>query len=163
MIMTVLKCPIAGCGFATADVDVVGAAAILNVHATIHVPTATPCVATPRASKLERPKLHLNSTIEDWNAFIRRWATYRTGSNILDDAASGQLLECTGEQLGNIVLRAVPDFTSLTLDDAIKKLKTLAVIPVALGVMRSGLLAMCQDPDEPFRTFALLIFEVGLV
>ena len=35
-LMTVLTCPIAGCGFATPDVDVVGAAAVLNLHALAH-------------------------------------------------------------------------------------------------------------------------------
>lgn len=35
-----------------------------------------------------------------------------------------------------------------------KTLKALAVIPVALGVVRSELMAMQQDPEEPFRTFA---------
>jgi len=40
--MTILTCPIPGCGFATQDVDVIGAAAILNVHANLHVATNTP-------------------------------------------------------------------------------------------------------------------------
>ena len=35
----------------------------------------------------------------------------------------------------------------------------MAVIPVALGVVRSELLAMRQDPDEPFRTFAARVQE----
>jgi len=41
-------------------------------------------------------------------------------------------------------------FTSKPLIDALKTLKTLAVVPVAIGVVRSELLAMRQDPDEPF-------------
>lgn len=154
--MTVLSCPIPGCGFTTEDVDVIGAAAIMNVHSHIHAATNAPRPAGPaiRAPKLERPKLQMNSTTEDWNAFVRRWETYRTGSSIPDNVASGQLLECTEEQLGNIVLRAKPNFTTLPLNDALTALKKLAVIPVALGVVRSELLAMRQDPDEPFRTFA---------
>jgi len=103
--MTILTCPIAGCGFATEDVDVIGAADILNVHSHIHAAAAPPAQAAPapRAPRLECPKLQLNSTSEDWNAFIRRWDTFRVGSRISDEAASGQLLECTSEQLGNIV------------------------------------------------------------
>ena len=78
--MVVLDCPIPGCGFQTNDVDVIGAAAILNVHAHAHA-TASP--APPpfhRAPKLERPKIGLNASTEDWNAFIRRWDTFRVGS-----------------------------------------------------------------------------------
>ena len=33
-------------------------------------------------------------------------------------------------------------------------LRSLAVIPVALGVLRSELDAMIQDPDQTFRAFA---------
>ena len=150
-----LTCPITGCGYATEDVDVVGAAALLNVHAHIHATTphqATPTVS--RAPKLERPKLGLNATTEDWNAFIRRWDTFRTGSGISDNDASTQLLECANEQLGNIILRADPAFTTRPLAEALQRFKSLAVIPVALGVLRADLAAMRQDPDEPFRTFA---------
>ena len=93
--MTVLTCPIPGCGFSTEDIDVVGAAAILNVHSHMHI--TVPAQQLPplvRGPKLDRPKLHLTSTNEDWNAFYRRWETYRTGSGIQDANASGQLLEC---------------------------------------------------------------------
>ena len=154
--MVVLSCPIPNCGYTTEDVDVIGSAALLNAHTTIHAMNAAQPRAAPvvRAPKLERPRLHMNATTEDWNAFTRRWQTYRTGSQIPDAVASGQLFECTKEQLGNIVLRAKPNFTTLALDEALETLKKLAVIPVALGVVRSELLAMHQGPDEPFRTFA---------
>lgn len=105
--MTVLSCPIADCTYKTDDVEVVGAAALLNLHAIEHAAPTAPrsnAASAFRAPKLERPRVRLNSSTEDWNAFIRRWETFRIGSNIPDNAASGQLLECTEEQLGNIVL-----------------------------------------------------------
>jgi len=153
--MTVLSYSIPDCGFTTEDVDVIGAAAILNVHSHVHVvSTSAPVAFTPRAPRLERPRLQLNATTEEWNAFIRRWDTYRVGSGITDNIAPGQLLECASEQLKNILLRADPAFTSRPLADALKTIKSIAVIPVALGVLRSELAALRQDPDEPFRTFA---------
>ena len=122
--MTILTCPIPGCGFSTQNVDVVGAAAILNVHSHMHVAAPQQQAAPPvRGPKLDRPKLQLNSTSEDWNAFHRRWETYRAGSGIQDTIASGQLLECTTEQLGNIVLRAEPSFTTKPIDEALRMLK----------------------------------------
>ena len=69
--MTILTCPIPDCGFMTADVDVIGAAAVLNVHAHIHATTTRPTQPTSRAPKRERPKIGLNATTEDRNAFIR--------------------------------------------------------------------------------------------
>ena len=153
--MTILTCPIPGCDFSTQDVDVVGAAAILNVHSNVHVASRPPAPPfAPRGPKLERPRLRLNSTNEDWNAFARRWNTFRLGSGVTDEAASGQLLKCTDGQLGDIVLRADPTFTTRPLVEALKTLKLIAVVPVALGVLRSELYAMRQDLEEPFRTFA---------
>jgi len=62
--MVVLSCPIAQCNFQTADVEVIGAAAILNIHAQDHT-YATAYAASNRVPKLERPRLELNSTQED--------------------------------------------------------------------------------------------------
>jgi len=160
--MTILSCPIPNCGFATEDVDVIGAAAILNAHALIHTTNAAQPRAAHvvRAPKLERPKLHLNATTEDWNAFTRRWETYRTGSQIPDVVASGQLLECTEEQLGNIVLRAKPNFTTLTLDDALTTLKKLAVIPVALRSERSLLGFRVKQKHVNLRHFMMVLVVI---
>ena len=151
--MVVLSCPIAQCNFQTADVEVIGAAAILNLHAQDHT-NAAASAASNRVPKLECPRLKPNSTREDWNAFYRRWETFRIGSSIPPGGASSQLLECATEQLGNVVLRAHPSFTTMSLENALEALMSLAVIPVALGVLRAELAALKQDPDEPFRTFA---------
>ena len=157
--MVVLRCTYSTeCTFATEDVDVAAAILLLDIHARAH-PQAiqqgpAPQPTQSRGPKLVRPTIKLNSSPEDWNAFTRRWAMYKAGSNISDNDAPGQLLECTSEDLGNIVLRAHPNFTSKPLDEVITLLRSLAVVPIALGVLRSELSAMVQDPDEPFRTFA---------
>jgi len=44
--MTILTCPIVGCGFQTDDVDVVGAAAILGIHSHTHAPVPIMSQAT---------------------------------------------------------------------------------------------------------------------
>ena len=55
--MVVLKCPIPGCEFKTDDVEAVGAAAILNIHAKVHD-------GEDRAPKLERPIIKANGSCE---------------------------------------------------------------------------------------------------
>ena len=154
--MPVLQCPIDSCTYETADVEAVAAAALINLHAVVHQspsPAATP-PQQPRGPKLERPRIKLNASCEEWNAFIQRWDTFRIRSGITDASAIGQLLECTSEDLGNIAIRAYPTFTNLPITDATKILKSLAVIPIALGVLRSELSSMVQGPDEAFRTFS---------
>ena len=51
-------------------------------------------------------------------------------------------------------MHAHPNVTCKTPEDALAVLKSIAVIPVALGVLRSDLATMRKDPDEPFDTFA---------
>ena len=162
----VLKCVVTGCNFATEALELEAAIALMNLHAIDHQlrlqagpphPPQQPVTNTftPRsAPKLERPKLNENATNEEWNMFHRRWCTYRTGSNILDDTATMQLLECCSNDLGDTVLRAHPTFTTKTIDEALTLLKTIAVVPVALGVLRAELTSMYQGADEKFRTFA---------
>jgi len=148
-----LKCPVLGCVYSTGPHEVVAAAALLNAHTISHQVAPTPPPATIRAPKLIRPRVKPNITGEEWNAFTRRWSTYRTGSGITDATAPSQLLECTTEELGDIILRAHPDFTDQPIVDALRLLKSLAVVPVALGVLRSQLSKMVQGPDESFRTY----------
>ena len=115
-----LKCCL--CEYTTPPLEAIAAAALLNIHATVHQPGASP-QPTVRGPKLERPKVNLNSTSEDWNAFVRRWETYKSGSNIHESIASGQLLECTSEQLGNITLWAYPSFATKSVYEALVLLK----------------------------------------
>ena len=159
MATVTIKCP--ACDYETDDVEIGAATAQLQIHGYSHAvqpaitqTASTPAPASSREPKLVRPKIKLNSTNEQWNAFSRRWETFKVGSNITPASASTQLLECADDTLGDIVLRAYPDFTSKPIDQALLILKSIAVVPVALGVLRSELNSMMQDPDEPFRTFA---------
>ena len=80
--MVELQCPL--CDFKTPELEVIGAAAVLNAHALSHPrPPAAPLAN--RAPKLERPKVKSNISSEEWNAFFRRWKAYKTGFNIADN------------------------------------------------------------------------------
>ena len=161
-----LKCVVTGCNFVTEALEVEAAVALMNLHAIDHQlklraqPQPQPeqqiaATVAPRSTpKLNRPKLRENATNEEWNMFYRRWCTYRTGSHIMDDSATMQLLECCTEELGDTVLRAHATFTTKPIGEALTLLKTIAVVPVALGVLRAELTSMYQGADEKFRTFA---------
>ena len=86
--MVILQCPT--CEFETPDVEVVGAAAVLQIHGQTHQPSAAN-QAQPvanRGPKLARPRIKSNSSNEEWNAFTRRWHTFKIGMSISDAAAS---------------------------------------------------------------------------
>ena len=172
MAKLVLQCTIEGCDYATPEVEVTAAVALLTNHTTAHqlkqtptpapTPTTAPALApstpivnnTPKASELSRPKLKSHITNEEWNAFSRRWDIYRSAYNFQGTQLSNQLFQCASEELGDVVLRVHPQFTTKPHTDCLTILKSLAVIPVALGVQRSELLALAQSSGESFRTFA---------
>ena len=85
MAQLVLHCTIEGCGYATPEVEVPAAVALLSNHTTghqlqqpptpAHPPTIAPALSTPivnntpKQPELSRPRLKSHITNEEWNAF----------------------------------------------------------------------------------------------
>ena len=108
----------------------------------------------PRGPRLERPKVDVGVTPEEWNVFTRRWDAFITGSGLDPNASSPQLFQCAGDTLGNSLLKTDPAIVSKPTTDVMAAMKLLAVIPIATGVIRAELVQMRQQRDEPFRSFA---------
>ena len=149
--MVVVKCPAPNCNYQTEDVPPEIVSQLLSLHSLSH---NTAPVAAPRGPKLTRPSIDIGVEEETWNAFLRRWETFKLGSGITEDTAPTQLFQCASEALGDLLLKADPKLTTRSTADVIKAMKQLAVIPVARGVSRAELLQMKQSSDEPVRTFA---------
>ena len=84
---------------------------------------------------------------------MRRWEVFKSGSGIDDASAPSQLFQCAGTELGDSLLKANPNAASGTLTQLLAAMRSLAVIPVATCVLRTELLQLRQERDEPFRTF----------
>ncbi|XP_044170488.1 uncharacterized protein LOC122954502 [Acropora millepora] len=156
--MVVIACTIPTCDFKTDDVSEALAIALLANHGLAHqytLPHTTgPLLPpVPRGPKLERPKVNIGVSTEEWNLFTRRWEVFRTGSGIDDESAPSQLFQCAENELGDSLLKANPHAASTTLPDLLDAMRSLAVIPVATGVLRTELLQLRQERDEPFRAF----------
>ena len=154
-----LNCPI--CNFVTGD-DVSDAAAIalLTIHGHTHAPNANPApaaIAAPRGPKLDRPKVNVGVSLEEWNMFARRWDAYVVGSSLDPNNCSAQLFQCAKEELGNALLKMDSTIVSQPTATLLAAMKRLAVIAVAPGVVRSELMQMRQDRDQTFRTFAAAV------
>ena len=151
--MPVVACPIVGCTFATEDVSDAVAITTLQIHAgVVHPPTLA--TARPKAPPMIRPRIDSGVEPSAWTNFVRRWELFRAGSEISDDAAPRQLLECTSERLGDLVLKVDPAIGTRTIDEVLDTIRRLAVVPVAISVLRAELLQLRQAPDEQFRAFA---------
>ena len=154
---TEITCPINGCDYSTGNVSEAVAIALLTTHAISHSAPPQPVVNVPapvRGPKLDRPKVDVGISMEEWNMFERHWNVFKSGSGINDVSAAPQLFQCTSTTLGDALLKMDPEITNKILADVLQSMKTLAVIPVATGVVRSELLEMKQQRDEAYRAFS---------
>ena len=136
--MVVVNCSVPECDFSTDDVSEALAIALLTNHGIAHaVPTTTPPVRGP---KLERPQINVGVSTEEWNVFVRRWEVFRKGSGIDNASAPSQLFQCAGTELGDSILKANPDATSSSIAELMAAMRSLAVTPIATGVLRTELL-----------------------
>ena len=149
--MVIVSCPAPGCTYKTEDLPAEVVVPLLNIHALEH---SRPSITASKGPKLRRPIIDIGVDEETWNAFIRRWETFRIGSDISDTAAPMQLFQCASEALGNLLLKSDPMLTTKSMKDLLTVMRSLAVIPVARGVSRADLTQMSQSFDEPIRTFA---------
>ena len=152
--MVVVRCPAPGCTYEADNADSGIVTALLNIHALEHSRAPIPASYSFSGPKLNRPSIDAGVDEEAWNAFIRRWETFKNGSHITDDAAPSQFFQCASDSLGDLILKAEPDVISKPIGEVIDIAKSLAVIPIARGVKRAELLQMHQGDDEPIRTFA---------
>ena len=132
------------------------AVALLNTHAISHSNSSSSAHNTTMSTgpKLNRPKVEMGITQEEWNLFQHRRIVFQSGSNISDSVATPQLFQCVSEELGDALLKIDISITQQPLAVLMASLKALAVIPVATGVIRAELLQLKQKRDEPFRTFS---------
>ena len=149
--MVQLHCPIEGCPYVTIDGSEVVACALLAAHTPAHNIAPAPMTSGP---KLERPKIDIGVTLEQWNMFERRWDVFVNGSGINPTNSSPQLFQCASEELGNNLLKIDANVTSKPTKLLLSEMKSLAVIAVARGVLRAELFQMRQERDESFRSYA---------
>ena len=90
-----------------------------------------------RHSTTELPR-----STEEWNIFKRRLDVFVSGSGLDPDASSSQLFQCAGDELGDSLLKTDPSIVSKPTSVAMAAMKSLAVIVVATGVMRTELVRM---------------------
>ena len=129
------------------------ACALLTAHTPVHTAPSLLGSATS-GPKLERPKVDVGLNEEEWNVFERRWDAFVAGSRLNPADCSSQLFQCAGEALGDMLLKSDPKIISKPTAEVKASMKSMAVIAVATGVIRTELVAMSQNRDETFRAFA---------
>ena len=151
--MPVVQCPIEGCDYRTPDVDPVIAAALITTHATSHQAPSQP-MQTMRVEKVKGSTVSSAGTTEDWQYFKSRWSDYVRATKLEGTDRVIQLLECCDDQLRKDLTRiAGGSLTSMTEDQVLEAMKTLAIREENTMVARVTLHNMRQDRDEPVHAF----------
>ena len=150
--MLSIKCPITDCPYETPESSEAVTCAQLAAHSTIHLAGPLHAAVVIQDPKLERPKVNIGVTLEEWNIFKRRWDVFVSGSGLDPDASSSQLFQ--GYELGDSLPKTDPPIVSKPTSVVMAAMKSLAVIVVATGVRRAELVRMPQERDESFRAFA---------
>ena len=68
-----VECPIDDCDYTATHAEAAVVAALLGVHATVHVAVPRALGANAKMEKLKRPTVALAGTGEAWSYFITRW------------------------------------------------------------------------------------------
>ena len=149
-----VECPIDDCDYTATHAEAAVVAALLGVHATVHVAVPRALGANAKIEKLKRPTVALAGTGEAWSYFITRWGEYKTGTKLVGHDVVAQLLECCDEELRKDLTRAAgKSLINSAEKDVLTHMKALAVRSENTMVARVALSNMRQGHEEPIRSF----------
>ena len=156
--MPTLQCPFAPqCDVVTENPDKDLAIALFNAHIAFHTAKSASRSGGGKSEKLQRPRVNQGMLEEGWSSFLIQWDIYVDGTGLQDGEKAKQLIHCCGQDLLELVLKVEPAIANKSVEDILSIVKKLAVIPVAMGVRRSELLALKQGRGEQARIFASTI------
>ena len=148
-----IPCPIAGCEYTTGDVEIVIAAAYLQIHATTH--SKHPNANKP---KILPPTIPIGCTTENFTYLKSRWEQYKTITELNENQHATHLLNCCEDDLQRALYRVHQEkLKTLSEQQMLTAIETLAVRLEKKIVARVRLLSMCQDRGQPIREFAAKI------
>ena len=152
--MPVIRCPL--CEWKSDDLDA-ALAAVLAQQLAMHDKAAhsnTTPNPTPQKLNIDPPKIGVGATPEEWEAFGRQWAMYKTGAVIAASQAPTALFYCCSEELRLDIMRDIRlDVATMPEPELLNEIKRLAVKDESILVHRMRLGKMVQTPGMGIRTF----------
>ena len=152
--MPVIKCPIDLCTCKTDDVDVVVAAALLNLHATTHVKIQQP---NSSVKKPDRPEIDLvvKTSEAEWAFFCSEWDIYKTRSGIKNEEITLELRAACTTELRSALYNFIGQAKLFTSDEPALKafICQMAVKGKKTAVHRQEFYSMAQSAEEPIQSF----------
>ena len=109
-------------------------------HEALEHPAQVPRAREPslRPPALVRPTINIGCSPAQWANFLTRWSRFQTGCNIPAPQLANQAIACFWEELISTADKAIYDIGSLSIADLLVQVKTIAVLPVAVGILRAA-------------------------
>lgn len=153
--MPAINCPAQGCKQTfREDLDPTVLSQLIGIHAASAHPQQqqqTPCA---KIESVRRPTISSAGSTEDYEYFLVRWNEYKIATNLQGQQILTQLIECADEDLRKDLNRAYGTLINDTEENALMKIKSLAVKLENVLVARVQLHNLKQDRDETVRAFA---------
>lgn len=89
----------------------------------------TQTLTATQGLKLERSKIDVGVTVEEWNVFKRYWEVFRTGSSVSNTSTPSQLFQCAGTEPGDSLLKGNPNAATESLPRLLVAMCSLVVVP----------------------------------
>ena len=130
-------------------------ATAMSLHAQdTYPPPVTQQHSAQPTLKLKPPIISAGSTPDQWSAFQRQWAMYKTGMAISNVMRATALFHCCDQDLMNDLMRDLQEDVSKMAElDLLAAIKRLAVKEESTLVHRIRLSKLTQAPGTPIRTF----------
>ena len=136
--MATLACVVAGCQFAPAEADPAANMRAMMGHIALQHPGQMPAAQiNVRPPSLVRPTIDIGCSPSQWATFTKEWGWFVLGSNIQPIQATTQAMACFSRELASAADKAINNIISLDVDELLRQVKTVAVLPVAVGVLRA--------------------------
>ena len=146
--MVKVKCSVPNCQFETDDASEALVIAILANHGLAHL-NSQPVAPVPETRATKSGHRRDNRRVERICSPLGRFPEWDQGSD--EASAPSQLFSMCRDRARRQPSKGQPKAASDTLPELLAAMRSLAVIPIATGVLRTELLQLQQERDEPFR------------
>ena len=154
VVPTTIPCQVPECAYvATGDSEAIAIAKLAN-HNSVHLQVAS----TNRRShvkppQIARPEVKQDISAEEWYSFLEEWNRFKRLTNLSEDEAADQLLQCCDRPLSRLLLKENPAIVEEGEAALLAAIKRMAVLQVAISVRRTKLLCTKQESGQKFREF----------
>ena len=103
---------------------------------------------------LTRPSIDIGCSPAQWSEFLSQWNRFVIGCDVTAAQLAPQCTACFSDALVNTADKAIANMGTLAIDALLTQVKTVAVKPVSVGILRAAAHSAKQAAGERFQQFA---------